>query len=90
MAVTVRLPSLLAPVVGDDRSLAVEATTARGAIEAVIERHPGLRVHLFDEQARLRRHVLCFVDGEPTRLDGDDPPAPHGSTITILQSVAGG
>lgn len=87
---TVVLPTLLRPVVGEDRRPTVEADTVRGALEALFDRYPGLRVHLFDEQGQLRRHVLCFVDGEPTRLVGEDPALRPDSEVTILQSVAGG
>ena len=88
--VTVRLPSLLRPVVGDVSSVEVQATSTRGALELLLRDHPGLRVHLFDEDGVLRRHVLCFVDGMPTRLGEEDPPVRDGSEVTILQSVAGG
>ena len=48
-AVTVELPSLLAPMVGDARSIPLTADTLRGALDALIAAHPSLGVHLFDE-----------------------------------------
>ncbi len=89
--VTVELPSLLDHVVNGSRSIAVEADSLRGALEALIERHPGLAVHLFDETGEFRQHVLCFHNQTNTRwLPSADVPLEAGDTITILQAVSGG
>jgi molybdopterin converting factor small subunit len=89
--VTVELPSLLAPVVGGAASIPVEGGTLTEALAALVERHPALEVHLFDETGGLRRHVLCFHNDTNTRwLDSLDVPVADGDTITILQAVSGG
>ena len=66
--VTITLPRLLEPAVGPTRRVELEASSVGVAIDRLLERHPTLRVHLFDEQGSLRQHVLCFVDGSQTRL----------------------
>jgi molybdopterin converting factor small subunit len=88
-SIQVRLPSLLEPIAGT-RSFTVDAPTASGAIEALLEAQPGLRVHLYDERRNLRPHVrlfwndrdLAWLDGEVTAHDGD--------VLTIMQAVSGG
>ncbi len=89
--VTVELPSLLGPIVGGERSVAVEAACLSGALEDLVMRRPALRVHLFDESGNLRQHVLCFHNGTNTRwLRSGEAPLSEGDTITIIQAVSGG
>ena len=48
-------------------------------------------MHLFDETASLRPHVLCFHNETNTRwLDSMAVPLADGDTVTILQAVSGG
>ena len=90
-SVTVELPSLLDHVVDGDRSVALDAESLRGALDALVERHPGLAVHLFDETGGLREHVLCFHNDTNTRwLDSIDVPLSDGDTVSIIQAVSGG
>jgi molybdopterin converting factor small subunit len=83
--VRVKLPSLLAGVVGR-ASLTLEAATMQDALDQLVRRYPALRVHLFDETGQLRRHVLCFHND--TRWSAE--PLRAGDTITIMQAVTGG
>ena len=89
--VTVHLPRLLGPVVGGADTVAVEGDTVTEALAALVDRHPALQVHLFDETGGFRRHVLCFHNKANTRwLESLDVPVADGDTITILQAVSGG
>jgi molybdopterin converting factor small subunit len=89
--VTVQLPSLLGPVVNGAASVGVEGDTVAEALAALVDSHPALEVHLFDETGSFRRHVLCFHNGTNTRwLESLDVPVADGDTITILQAVSGG
>lgn len=86
-----RLPRLLAGLVGDAVEVVVAAETLAGALEALVTRHPALGLHLFDESGALRRHVLCFHNEENTRwLPSLDRPVAPGDVITIMQAVSGG
>lgn len=90
-SVTVRLPAMLAAV-GDGRTIIpVDADTVRGALEAVFEVLPQLRVHLFDESRQVRPHVAIFHRG---RRVGDSPglaaALSTGDVVTVLQAVSGG
>lgn len=89
--VNLELPSLLAQLVGSPRRIQLEGDTVRDAVEALLERHPALRVHFFDETGELRRFVLCFINGENSAwYDGLETRIRAGDTVTVLQSVSGG
>ncbi|HVJ53928.1 MAG TPA: MoaD/ThiS family protein [Aliidongia sp.] len=65
----------------------VEAGTVRAALDRVFAEHPLLRSYVLDEQARLRKHVVLFVDGNRAALD--DPVAP-AAELCVLQALSGG
>ena len=89
--VTVELPGALSNVLRCGRTLLVEATTLRGALDAAIALHPPLAGHLFDETGGLRPHVLCFLNETNSRwLSSLAVPLAEGDVITILQAVSGG
>lgn len=90
VALTVELPSLLAPIAGDKR-LTVRGATLEEALDDLVCGHPQLRVHLFDESGVFREHVNCFWRGRSTRwMDTLDVPVAEGDVITLLQAVSGG
>ena len=105
-SVTVSLPSLLEPVTGGVRELAVRGDCLLEVFDDLLEREPRLRPHLFNEAGQLRRHVLCFHNGTNTRWlggpsaaradapggrrDGWDTPVEEGDTVLFMQAVSGG
>ena len=90
-SVTVSLPSLLEPVTGGVRELAVRGGSLREALDDLLAREPRLKPHLFNEAGEFRRHVLCFHNGTNTRwLAGLDAPVSDGDTILFMQAVSGG
>jgi sulfur-carrier protein len=89
--VAIELPSVLSQVVGGAARVEVEAATLRGALRALVARHPALGVQLFDETGALRRHVLCFHNGTNTRwMHSTDAPVRDGDTLRLMQAVSGG
>ena len=86
--VEVSFPRLLDPATGGQRRIQVEAGTIAETIDAVIAQLPGVEVHLFDHVGALRPHVLCFVDGEATRLT--DREQLVTAEIRFVQAVSGG
>ena len=90
-SVTIDLPSLLTDVLGVARRIEITASTLAGALDALVAAHPSLRVHLFDETAGLRPHVLCLVNGENSRwCEGRDRVLEDGDALLIMQAVSGG
>ncbi|MGH8905055.1 MAG: MoaD/ThiS family protein [Egibacteraceae bacterium] len=90
MATTiVRLPQVLEPAVGAVRQVTVSGVTVQEALADLCAQHPTLRIRLFDEDGRLRRHVLCVHNGRATRLREPEPLA-DGDELAILPAVSGG
>ena len=90
-SVTVRLPRLLAGLIGGALETTVEADTLAAALDTLIARHPELGVHIFDESGKFRGHVLCFHNEDNTRwLPSLERPVKSGDVITIMQAVTGG
>jgi molybdopterin converting factor small subunit len=69
----------------------VSGSTVREALDQVFERNPQLRGYVLDDQGRLRKHVVIFVNGEMVE-DRDrltDPLKPT-SEVIVMQALSGG
>lgn len=71
--------------------MASGATTLRSALEDAFAFNPALRVHVLDEQGRLRANVVVLVDGRRSadRSALADALQP-GSTVQVLPALSGG
>jgi hypothetical protein len=72
-------------------ALTVGGDTLRRALDEVFARHPKVKSYVLDDQERLRKHVVIFVDGE--RISGgSDLKLPVGTSaqIHVLQALSGG
>lgn len=69
----------------------VSGATVREALEAAFRGNPRLRGYVLDDQGRLRRHVVVFVDGEPItdRERLADPVGPD-ARVFVMQALSGG
>lgn len=91
MPVTVRIPTALRSYAGNEAKTQVEARTVGDALHALVDRHPALRPHLYDEQDRLRSFVNVYLGERDVReLGGQDTAVAEGQTLLIVPSVAGG
>ena len=91
MDVQVNLPGLLRDSVGGARSVNTSGATLQAALDTLLERHPRLRVHLYDEQGQLRQHVLIYYNADNIAwLPSLDVPLRDGDQIHVLQAVSGG
>jgi len=69
----------------------VPGTTVREALEAVFEDNPMLRSYIIDDQGRLRKHVVVFVDGEMIEdRDGLTDEVGSSSDLVVMQALSGG
>jgi sulfur-carrier protein len=66
----------------------VGGDSLRSALAQVFAGNPRLREYILDDQGRLRKHVIVFVDGRRTRELGDA--VTSGSQIHVLQALSGG
>jgi hypothetical protein len=72
-------------------TLAVEATSVRGALDAAFVVYPALRGYLLDDQGRLRQHVSIFVDAELIVDRERQSDRVHADTeIYVVQALSGG
>lgn len=91
MAVTVKIPAQLRPVVGDQATVAVDTSgTVAEVLEALYGDFPELKDRI-SEDGQLRRFVNVYVADEDIRFaDGLDTAVADGAEVTILPAVAGG
>lgn len=69
----------------------VEGTTVREALESVFETQPQLRGYVLDDQGRLRKHVVVFIDGDMLRdRDGLSDPVSVDAELFVMQALSGG
>jgi sulfur-carrier protein len=89
--VTLRVPGPLRGLADGVGEVVLEAGTVGGAVDALLDRHPGLRRHLRTEAGSLREHVNLFRNQEDVRYAGGEAAAlVDGDVVTIVPSIAGG
>jgi molybdopterin converting factor small subunit len=86
----IRIPPVLRPDAGGNRTVAVEAGTVREALDTLVAQHPALKSRLLDGDG-VPSYLNVFVDGDDIRLLGGlDAAVSPDSTILLLPAVAGG
>lgn len=91
MEMEVNLPALLRDSTGGRDTLTVAGATLREALDNLLDGYPLLRVHLYDEAGKLRRHVLLYYNGESLAWLGSlDTPLRPGDRLDVVQAVSGG
>lgn len=91
MAITVKIPAQLRPVVDNQATVEVTTTgTVSDVLEALYTEYPELKDRI-SENGELRRFVNVYVADEDIRFgDGLDTAVVDGADVTILPAVAGG
>ncbi len=74
------------------RHLPCPTVEARGrtvaeALSAVFADHPRLKSYVLDDQSRLRRHVVVYLNNRKTGLDSA---LVEGDEIYVMQALSGG
>ncbi len=91
MSVTVRIPTPLRSYAGGARELEAKGRTVSEALRDMVERHPELARHLYQDGGELRNFVSAYLNEEDVRhLGGLDTPVSDGDRITLVPSIAGG
>ena len=91
MAVQVLIPTPLQKFTNNEASVALEASSVEGLLEALEGRYPGIRARLCDEAGKLRRFLNVYVNSEDIRfLDNQATPLSDGDEVSIVPAVAGG
>ena len=85
---TVVVPNLMRDLTGGQARVEVPGRTVRAVIEALDERHPGVRARLCDGDT-LAAVLTVAVDGKLSRL-GLLQPVTETSEIRFLPAIEGG
>jgi MoaD family protein len=87
----VRIPPVLRQATGGEREIQVAGTTVSEVLDALYDKHPGVRTQLQTPEGELHRFVNIYLNDEDVRfLGGLETPVADGDTVTILPAVAGG
>ena len=91
MSIRVQIPAQLRSLTGGKDEVELEAQDVAGLVEALEERHKGLRDRLYDGAGELRSYVRVFVNEEDVRfLEGKQTALKAGDTVAIVPAIAGG
>jgi adenylyltransferase/sulfurtransferase len=86
-----KIPAPLRPYASGESTITLPGETVAEVLEAVVERHPDLKKHLFGENDQLRPFVNLFVFEENVnQLQGLDTPLTEGDLVLIIPAIAGG
>lgn len=91
MQIEVGVPGLLRDCTEGQSRVVVEAESLAAALERVFSSYPLLRLHVFDDSGKRRRHVLIYFNQENIDwLDDLNVALKPGDRLDILQAVSGG
>ena len=86
----VRIPPILRPEAGGNRSVEVSASTVRDALDELVASYPSLAPRVLADDG-IPTFLNVFVDGDDIRLlDGLETEIAAGTTVLLLPAVAGG
>ena len=85
----IRIPPVLRPEAAGNRTVDVEASTVREALDELVATYPALRARVLEGDG-VPSFLNVFVDGDDVRLLGGlDTKVADGTTILLLPAVAG-
>jgi molybdopterin synthase sulfur carrier subunit len=91
MAIDVRIPTILRPYTGGERSVDGNGSTVSALIDDLESRFGGIKERLVDEAGGVRRFVNIYVNDEDIRFTGGlETALSDDATVVILPAVAGG
>ena len=87
---SIRIPTPLRAYTGGASNIDVLGATVGEALMNLVEAHPDLRVHLFNDD-ELRSFVNIFIDDEDIRfMQGLETEIAASDSLRIIPSIAGG
>jgi molybdopterin converting factor small subunit len=91
MAITLRLPAVLARSAGGRAVHEVRGATVGDAVSDLAARFPELAPRLRAADGRPYPYVLFYLDDEDIRFQqGFETPVPDGAEIVVVPAIAGG
>jgi molybdopterin converting factor small subunit len=91
MSITIQLPTMLAKLAADQRTVEAAGTTVGDALGDIINRYPALGSRLRDEQGNPYPFVTFYLNDEDIRFQGGfAAPVRDGDEVIVVPTVAGG
>ena len=91
MSVKILVPTALRNFTGGTDAVAVDASTVDNALGALVEKHPNLKKHLYNDEGLLRHFVNIYVNDEDIRyMEKGATPLKNDDVVSIVPSIAGG
>jgi sulfur-carrier protein len=91
MAITLRLPTVLAKAAGGNTVHEARGATVGDVVTDVAGRYPELGGRLRAPDGTPYPYVLFYLDDEDIRFQqGFDTPVPDGAEIVVVPAIAGG
>jgi molybdopterin converting factor small subunit len=91
MAVTLRLPTVLAKAAGGATVHEARGNTVGDVVKDVAARFPELGPRLRDEKGQPYPYVIFYLDDEDIRFQkGFETPVADGAEIVVVPAIAGG
>jgi molybdopterin converting factor small subunit len=86
----VRIPPVLRSHTGGAREIDAGGGTVGEVLSDLVEKHPALGSHLFDD-GQLQRYINVYVNNQDIQyLDKLQTPVQPNDTVIILPAMAGG
>ncbi|MSO17792.1 MAG: molybdopterin synthase sulfur carrier subunit [Actinobacteria bacterium] len=91
MAVEVKIPTVMRASADGQASVDGNGLTVREIFSDLVNRYPGLKANLLDQEGNLHKFVNVYRDDDDIRyLEGLDTSVSEGAVVSILPAVAGG
>jgi molybdopterin synthase sulfur carrier subunit len=91
MPTTVRIPTPLRKLTGENEVVIAEGSSIGDILNSLEKSYPGLSERICDESGNVRRFVNIFLNDEDIRFLGDrETPVKDGDEISIVPAIAGG
>jgi sulfur-carrier protein len=91
MSITVHLPTMLAKLAADQRTLEAKGATVGDALTDVVGRFPELGKRLRDDEGKPYPFVTFYLNDEDIRFQGGfSAPTNDGDEVIVVPTVAGG
>lgn len=91
MSVILQIPTALRAFTDRKAEVTLEGKTVGEIIDALADRYPDIRPHIFDEAGKPRSFINFYVGGKNIRgLGGLEAAVADGETLTLVPAIAGG
>ncbi|MEC5319885.1 ubiquitin-like small modifier protein 1 [Brenneria populi subsp. brevivirga] len=91
MSVTLLIPTALRAFTDGQSKIQLEGNTVGQLIEALAQRYPDIRQHLYEEEGGLRSFINLYVnDSNIKNTGGLDTPVSAGNEVILVPAIAGG